>query len=169
MESLEAMRLFLAVPKMSFVIAADEDRVSDAIRTRFSDIGRPDESDDERQDPATLYLHKIVQTTIPLPAATSTAAVATTGPHLAAIAAIAASNEPRTASATHQLHTPCECCSTGRFGTWRRRRVGSARLRPPSPHGSPCSGRRAPSPSAAADRAENARLTESTGYFDRRW
>ncbi|WP_282090232.1 KAP family P-loop NTPase fold protein [Streptomyces tendae] len=67
-ESLEAMRLFLAVPKMSFVIAADEDRVSDAIRTRFRDIGRPDESDDERQDPATLYLHKIVQTTIPLPA-----------------------------------------------------------------------------------------------------
>lgn len=67
-ESLEAMRLFLAVPKMSFVIAADEDRVADAIRTRFRATGRPDESDDERQDPATLYLHKIVQTTIPLPA-----------------------------------------------------------------------------------------------------
>lgn len=67
-ESLEAMRLFLAVPKMSFVIAADEERVADAIRTRFKATGRPDESDDERQDPATLYLHKIVQTTIPLPA-----------------------------------------------------------------------------------------------------
>ena len=67
-ESLEAMRLFLAVPKMSFVIAADEDRVADAIRTRFKSTGRPDESDDEQQDPATLYLHKIVQTTIPLPA-----------------------------------------------------------------------------------------------------
>ncbi len=67
-ESLEAMRLFLAVPKMSFVIAADEDRVADAIRTRFKATGWPDESDDERQDPATLYLHKIVQTTIPLPA-----------------------------------------------------------------------------------------------------
>jgi hypothetical protein len=67
-QSLEAMRLFLAVPKMSFVIAADEERVADAIRTRFKATGRPDESADERQDPATLYLHKIVQTTIPLPA-----------------------------------------------------------------------------------------------------
>jgi len=67
-ESLEAMRLFLAVPKMSFVIAADEDRVADAIRTRFTATGRPEESDSEQQDPATLYLHKIVQTTIPLPA-----------------------------------------------------------------------------------------------------
>lgn len=67
-ESLEAMRLFLAVPKMSFVIAADEDRVADAIRTRFKSAGRPEESDDDQQDPATLYLHKIVQTTIPLPA-----------------------------------------------------------------------------------------------------
>jgi hypothetical protein len=67
-ESLEAMRLFLAVPKMSFVIAADEDRVADAIRTRFRSTGRPEESDDEQQDPATLYLHKIVQTIIPLPA-----------------------------------------------------------------------------------------------------
>ncbi|MEV6712570.1 P-loop NTPase fold protein [Lentzea sp. NPDC051208] len=67
-QSLEAMRLFLAVPKMSFVIAADEERVADAIRTRFKATGRPDESDDDRQDPATLYLHKIVQTTIPLPA-----------------------------------------------------------------------------------------------------
>lgn len=67
-QSLEGMRLFLAVPKMSFVIAADEERVADAIRTRFKATGRPDESDDELQDPATLYLHKIVQTTIPLPA-----------------------------------------------------------------------------------------------------
>ncbi|MYR38942.1 NTPase [Streptomyces sp. SID4944] len=68
-ETLEAMRLFLAVPKMSFVIAADEERVADAIRTRFRDTGRPQEhGEDERQDPATLYLHKIVQTTIPLPA-----------------------------------------------------------------------------------------------------
>ena len=67
-ETLEAMRLFLAVPKMSFVIAADEDRVADAIRTRFKATGRPEDSDQDRQDPATLYLHKIVQTTIPLPA-----------------------------------------------------------------------------------------------------
>lgn len=66
-DSLEAIRLFLAVPKMSFVIAADEERVADAIRTRFGSSGVPDDEDD-RHDPATLYLHKIVQTTIPLPA-----------------------------------------------------------------------------------------------------
>ena len=66
-DSLEAIRLFLAVPKMSFVIAADEERVADAIRTRFKSTGAADDEDD-RQDPATLYLHKIVQTTIPLPA-----------------------------------------------------------------------------------------------------
>jgi len=65
-DSLEAIRLFLAVPKMSFVIAADEERVADAIRTRFRSSGAPDD-DGDRQDPATLYLHKIVQTTIPLP------------------------------------------------------------------------------------------------------
>ena len=66
-ESLEAIRLFLAVPKMSFVIAADEDRVADAIRTRFADTGAPPEKGDEDEEPAKLYLHKIVQTTIPLP------------------------------------------------------------------------------------------------------
>jgi hypothetical protein len=71
-DTLEAMRLFLSVPKMSFVIAADEARVADAIRTRFKVTGRPEAGDDVAQetpqDPATLYLHKIVQTTIPLPA-----------------------------------------------------------------------------------------------------
>lgn len=67
-ETLEAIRLFLAVPKMSFVIAADEDRVADAIRTRFGDTGVAAESSREDEEPAKLYLHKIVQTTIPLPA-----------------------------------------------------------------------------------------------------
>lgn len=67
-ESLEAIRLFLSVPKMSFVIAADEDRVADAIRTRFRDTGAPSEDADDGEEPAKLYLHKIVQTTIPLPA-----------------------------------------------------------------------------------------------------
>lgn len=63
-ETLEAIRLFLAVPKMSFVIAADEQRVADAIRTRFTDHTPTPESPEE---PATLYLHKIVQTTVPIP------------------------------------------------------------------------------------------------------
>jgi hypothetical protein len=64
-ETLEAIRLFLSVPKMSFVIAADEDRVADAIATRFS--SRPS-SEQEGEEPAKLYLHKIVQTTFPVPA-----------------------------------------------------------------------------------------------------
>lgn len=70
-DSLEAMRLFLDVPKMSFVIAADEDRVADAIRTRFSTIEVPPEESEDAEDPARLYLHKIVQTAFPLPALSS--------------------------------------------------------------------------------------------------
>ncbi|MGW5237661.1 KAP family P-loop NTPase fold protein [Monashia sp. NPDC004114] len=63
-ETLETIRLFLSVPKMSFVIAADEARVADAIATRFpSTEGSPGE-----ESPAQLYLHKIVQTSVPVPA-----------------------------------------------------------------------------------------------------
>lgn len=61
-ETLETIRLFLAVPKMAFVIAADEERVAEAIRQRY-----PGGSGEEAEEPAKLYLHKIVQTTIPLP------------------------------------------------------------------------------------------------------
>lgn len=63
-ETLEAIRLFLSAKGMSFVIAADEDRVAEAIQQKFHspDGGADDES------PAKLYLHKIVQTTIPVPA-----------------------------------------------------------------------------------------------------
>lgn len=68
-ESLEAIRLFLAVPKMSFVIAADEQRVADALRVEFPRPTEPRETDAE--DPAELYLHKIVQTTLPIPALNS--------------------------------------------------------------------------------------------------
>lgn len=63
-ETLEAIRLFLSVKGMSFVIAADEDRVAEAIQQKF----RITEPKGEDEDPARLYLHKIVQTTIPLPA-----------------------------------------------------------------------------------------------------
>lgn len=61
-ETLETIRLFLAVPKMAFVIAADEERVAEAIRQRY-----PGGSGKDPEEPAKLYLHKIVQTTIPLP------------------------------------------------------------------------------------------------------
>ena len=67
-DTLEALRLFLAVPKMSFVIAADEDRVADAIRTRFAATGKSDTEAEDVEEPARLYLHKIVQTVIPVPA-----------------------------------------------------------------------------------------------------
>ncbi len=69
-ETLETMRLFLAVPKMAFVIAADEDRVADALRGRFPDTNRTPEDDIglPLEEPASLYLHKIVQTTVPIPA-----------------------------------------------------------------------------------------------------
>ena len=40
-EILETIRLFLAVPKMSFVLAADEDRVADAIRSRYPSVRLP--------------------------------------------------------------------------------------------------------------------------------
>lgn len=63
-ETLEAIRLFLSAKGMSFVIAADEDRVADAIQQRLQ-ASTPDDS--EAETPAKLYLHKIVQTTIPLP------------------------------------------------------------------------------------------------------
>ncbi|MBG6214316.1 hypothetical protein RCH23_002138 [Cryobacterium sp. CAN_C3] len=63
-ETLEAIRLFLSAKGMSFVIAADEDRVSEAIQQKFKTAaGGPDD-----ENPAKLYLHKIVQTTIPVPA-----------------------------------------------------------------------------------------------------
>lgn len=64
-ETLEAIRLFLSAKGMSFVIAADEDRVADAIAKR---LGTPDDERSTGESPAELYLHKIVQTTIPIPA-----------------------------------------------------------------------------------------------------
>lgn len=72
-ETLEAIRLFLSVDRMAFVIAADEDRVADAIRTRLPKSTMPAERADDKdalpaEPPSKLYLHKIVQTTVPLPA-----------------------------------------------------------------------------------------------------
>ena len=72
-ETLEAIRLFLSVDGMAFVIAADEDRVADAIRTRLPEWSMPAERPDDEdalpaEPPSKLYLHKLVQTTVPLPA-----------------------------------------------------------------------------------------------------
>lgn len=68
-DTLETIRLFLAVPKMAFVIAADEKRVADALRDRFPGESTNEEGPDgQPEHPADLYLHKIVQTTVPLPA-----------------------------------------------------------------------------------------------------
>lgn len=72
-ETLEAIRLFLSVEGMSFVIAADEERVAEAIRVKFPERTMPTEragGEDALppEPPSKLYLHKIVQTTVPLPA-----------------------------------------------------------------------------------------------------
>jgi len=68
-DTLETIRLFLAVPKMAFVIAADERRVADALRDRFPNGPTNEQGPDGKpEQPADLYLHKIVQTTVPLPA-----------------------------------------------------------------------------------------------------
>ncbi|WP_191330397.1 P-loop NTPase fold protein [Frigoribacterium sp. ACAM 257] len=61
---LETIRLFLSVPKMSFVLAADEERVAEAIATRYPNGGAAT----GEESPARLYLHKIVQTSVPVPA-----------------------------------------------------------------------------------------------------
>ncbi|MFJ8957718.1 P-loop NTPase fold protein [Streptomyces sp. NPDC102381] len=68
-DTLETIRLFLAVPKMAFVVAADEHRVADALRTRFPAPDSTQHAAEDRyfEEPASLYLHKIVQTTVPLP------------------------------------------------------------------------------------------------------
>ncbi|MEE2522984.1 P-loop NTPase fold protein [Pseudarthrobacter sp. J75] len=63
-ETLEAIRLFLSVDGMSFVIAADEERVAEAIQQKL----QTPKAATEEESVASLYLHKIVQTTIPLPA-----------------------------------------------------------------------------------------------------
>ncbi len=68
-DTLETIRLFLAVRKMAFVIAADERRVADALRDRFPNGPTNEQGPDgQPEHPADLYLHKIVQTTVPLPA-----------------------------------------------------------------------------------------------------
>lgn len=59
-ETLEAIKLFLSVPKMAFVIAADEDNVANAISRRLATTGL---SLTSRQ-----YLEKIVQVPVRVPA-----------------------------------------------------------------------------------------------------
>ncbi len=60
MATLEAIKLFLAVPKMVFVIAADQDMVRDAIAASLAASNRKDSF-------AGRYLEKIVQLPISLP------------------------------------------------------------------------------------------------------
>jgi KAP family P-loop domain len=59
-ETLEAIKLFLSVKKMAFVIAADEENVASAIGRRLATTGQPITS--------RLYLEKIVQVPIRVPA-----------------------------------------------------------------------------------------------------
>jgi predicted KAP-like P-loop ATPase len=59
-ETLEAIKLFLSVKKMAFVIAADEDNVANAISRRLATTGQPITS--------RLYMEKIVQVPVRVPA-----------------------------------------------------------------------------------------------------
>jgi hypothetical protein len=59
-ETLEAIKLFLSVKKMAFVIAADEENVANAIGRRLATTGQP--------FTARLYLEKIVQVPVRVPA-----------------------------------------------------------------------------------------------------
>lgn len=61
-ESLEAIKLFLSVPKMAFVIAADEQNVAQSIQQRLDRSGQPTKG--------TMYLEKIVQIPFRVPAPT---------------------------------------------------------------------------------------------------
>jgi hypothetical protein len=59
--TLEAIKLFLSVPRMGFVIAADERSVTQAIATRYERTPKP-------QEMARDYLEKIVQIPLTVPA-----------------------------------------------------------------------------------------------------
>jgi hypothetical protein len=59
--TLEAIKLFLSVPRMGFVIAADERSVTHAIATRYEQAPKP-------QEMARDYLEKIVQIPLTVPA-----------------------------------------------------------------------------------------------------
>ncbi len=59
--TLEAIKLFLSVPRMGFVIAADERSVTHAIATRYRDAPKP-------QEMARDYLEKIIQIPLTVPA-----------------------------------------------------------------------------------------------------
>ncbi|BDZ45242.1 hypothetical protein GCM10025866_11510 [Naasia aerilata] len=60
MATLEAIKLFLAVPKMVFVIAADQEMVRDSIAATLGDTNRSSAF-------ATRYLEKIIQLPVTLP------------------------------------------------------------------------------------------------------
>jgi hypothetical protein len=64
MATLEAIKLFLSVPKMAFVLAADQDMVRDAIAASLDASGRSEIF-------ANRYLEKIVQLPISLPRLTA--------------------------------------------------------------------------------------------------
>lgn len=61
-ESLEAIKLFLSVKKMAFVIAADERNVANSIRQHLQAVGQRTDAD--------MYLEKIIQIPFRVPAPT---------------------------------------------------------------------------------------------------
>lgn len=69
-ETLEAIRLFLAAPKTAFVIAADEALIREAVAQRFPELaGAADGEDGTRQRAAVgaRYLEKLIQVPVRVP------------------------------------------------------------------------------------------------------
>ena len=68
-ENLEAIRLFLAVPKTAFVIAADERIIRHAVSIRYVETRLRDEkpANQERYDLITDYIEKLIQVPYHLP------------------------------------------------------------------------------------------------------
>ncbi|WP_242352736.1 MULTISPECIES: P-loop NTPase fold protein [unclassified Anaeromyxobacter] len=69
-ETLEAIRLFLAAPKTAFVIAADEALIRGAVAHRFTDVRSGRDGDGRSADSEDLgarYLEKLIQVPIRLP------------------------------------------------------------------------------------------------------
>jgi len=67
-ETLETIRRFLAVPKMAFIVAIDENQVAESISSIISP--GPTGETYAKGQPGRLYLDKIVQVVVPIPTLT---------------------------------------------------------------------------------------------------
>ena len=66
-DNLEAIKLFLNVPKTAFIIAADESIVSGAIRSEYNTLGEDGKDGQEKRDIGNAYMEKFIQLPYRLP------------------------------------------------------------------------------------------------------